>query len=233
MRCSRRAAREALEHANVLLWCDPLGKFVVGDLAFPAGRPSTSCRTFGDRPAGADRSDPARIVVYTLWTDGVWTCFIARSPILHPKVALIRSWHYCPAIAGRWLLARDSLMSASASIDRGEHALAAPRTRGDPSSVGTQRPGRAHKGRSRRTMSSDGFLVVLCWKVGRARRHARHITARRNASRYLNAAIAQQVCSAFHTPDRHDGRLKSWARLARSASLRPRTNWEVATPRTP
>lgn len=122
---SQRAAREALEHANVLLWCDPLGRFDVGDLAFPAGRPTIRVRTFGDRPAGTDESDPARIVVCAL--DG-WRLDVLRRAIadLACQSRSDSLMALLPRHRRAMTLARDSLMSASVSMDRGEHALAAP-----------------------------------------------------------------------------------------------------------
>jgi tRNA modification GTPase len=122
---SQRAARDAVQEADALVWCDPLGRFDERELALASTVPTLRVRTFGDRPTPANQVDGSQIAVCAL--DG-W-----RLDTLRRALADLACGSRADSLAAllprhrrAMSMARESLALAAASVDRKAHALSSP-----------------------------------------------------------------------------------------------------------
>jgi tRNA modification GTPase len=66
----QQAAQKALADADLLLWCDPTGRFEAAPLRLPA-KPTVRVRTFGDQPHGSWTREDLAVCALDGWNLGV------------------------------------------------------------------------------------------------------------------------------------------------------------------
>lgn len=119
---AQHAARDALQHADALLWCDPLGRFNASDLPTSLTKPTLRVRTFADRPIPRHAAHLEVCALDGWHLDSLRRALadLAGASTADSLTALL------PRHRRALALARESLASAISTFDHAAHTLPSP-----------------------------------------------------------------------------------------------------------
>jgi tRNA modification GTPase len=103
---AQAAAREALVRADLLIWCDPTGRFDAAPLNLPA-RSTIRVRTFADRPHAGPSSEDLAVCALDGW----------RLPVLRRAIADAATTAHAAGVAALLPRHRRALLDACAHVE--------------------------------------------------------------------------------------------------------------------